>query len=70
MAIGGIDLDVVRCQLALMNQRLGSLEVDLASAQASLILERSDAVKREAAWADYSKPLWAVPAKEVEGKTP
>lgn len=40
--VGGVDLDVVRCQVAMMTTNIGNLETSLAAIQAQLTLRDVD----------------------------
>lgn len=40
--IGGIDMDVTRCQVAILSNQIGSLQTDLAASQAGYALGQAD----------------------------
>lgn len=45
ISFGGMDMDVIRCQVALDTQRLGELQSQLNSTTASLVLAKADLAK-------------------------
>ncbi len=57
MQIGGVDLDVVRCQNALDAQRMGEMQSQLNAAAAALTLARQDAAAAQAERAKLAKEL-------------
>lgn len=42
LTVGGLDLDVARCQVSLMANQLGAMQADLAGTRASLALSQDD----------------------------
>jgi hypothetical protein len=66
---GGVDLDQVRCRIALDTQRMGQMLGELNDATAAITLAREDARKaamekaameqRVRDWEGYAKPLYA-----------
>lgn len=75
LVIGGVDLDAVRCQIAMMTTGLGNLETALAAAQAQLALRESDLkdANGKVSWwekcaADSACVTWVFPQKTSQMK--
>ncbi len=59
--MGGIDLDIARCQIALDAQRMGEMQSELNATRATLALVQADAAaqaKEMEGWKEYAKPLY------------
>lgn len=72
--VGGMDLDVIRCQVAVDAQRFGELQVQANGLTASLMLSRVDVARAEERaaklraelewWKAAAKPLFPVAPKD------
>jgi hypothetical protein len=65
---GGIDLDVVRCQVALDAERMGEMQSQLNAAAAALTLLRADLAAAEAQKATLVEWLKAAQAAAKPGE--